>query len=86
MRIPKDLSVTHLVTIPVDLTAFAEIAASAWPILVIFLRFTTGHQIAEIIGNSNDSQRMRREVSRGLFETLVAACIAYYHRVIKHVN
>jgi len=60
--------------------------ASEWPILVNFLRFTTDQQIAEIIDNSNHLQHMRREVSGGLFETLVTICMAYYQRVIDEVK
>ncbi len=60
--------------------------AAAGPISVIFLRFTTGHQIAEIIGNSNDLQHMRRAVSRGLFETLVTVYSVDYQRVIERVK
>jgi hypothetical protein len=60
--------------------------AAAGPISVNFLRFGTGHQIAEIIGNSNDLQHMRREVSRGLFETLIAVCRADYQNVIESVQ
>ncbi len=59
-----------------------ELAASTCPISVHFLRFISGQQIAEIVDNSNDLQHLRREVSRGLFETLVEVCTAYYHRVI----
>ena len=86
MWILRDLAVIHIVTIPADLAVFVELATSISPILVYFLRFATGQQIAEIIGNPNDFQHMRREVSRGLFETLVAVCIAYYQRVTKRVN
>jgi hypothetical protein len=86
VRNPKGLSVTHLVTIPADLTAFAEIVASICPILVVFLRFATGLQIDETVGNSNDFQHMSREVSRGLFETFVTARRKYYCRVIEDVN
>ena len=63
-----------------------EMAASISPILVNFLQFAPGQKIAEIIGDSNDSQHLRREVSRGLFETLVTICGAYYQGVIERVN
>jgi len=69
-----------------DLAAFEGMAASTWPILVNFLRFTAGQQMAEFIGDSNDSRHMRREASRGLFETLVKVCRADYQRVIEHLK
>jgi len=78
VRISKDLSIIHIVTIPSNLAAFVEMVAPVSPILVIFLQFTTGQQMAEFIGDSNDLQHMRREASRGLFETLVTACRPYY--------
>ncbi len=86
IRIPKGLSVTQLVTIPADLAAFVEVAASISPISVIFLRFTTGQEIAEFIDDSNDLQHLRRDVSRGSFETLVTVCSSYYQRVIGGVK
>jgi hypothetical protein len=86
VRIPKDLSVIHIVTIPPDLVPFVEMAESKWPILVNFLRFTTGQQRAEFIDNSNELRQMGREVSRGLFETLVTVCKTYYQRVIEDVK
>ena len=61
MRIPKDLSVIHIVTNPTDLAVYVEIAASTCPISVNLLRFGTSRQRARIIGDSNDSQHKRRE-------------------------
>ena len=60
MRIPKGLSVTHLVTIPADLTVLVEMSAAVSPLSVNFLRFTTGQQNAGIIGDFNDLQELSR--------------------------
>jgi hypothetical protein len=61
VRILQDLAVIYLVTNLANLAAFVEMAASISPILVNFLRFTTGQKMAEIIGDSNDLQHKRRE-------------------------
>jgi hypothetical protein len=61
VQILKDLSVTQLVTIPADLAEFVEMATSISPILVFFLRFTSGQQMAEVIGNSDDLRQSGRE-------------------------
>ena len=61
MRIPKDLSINQYVTIPADLAGFVEMVAPISPISVNFLRFGTGQQMAEFIGNSDDLRQSVRE-------------------------
>jgi hypothetical protein len=61
VRILRDLAVIIVVTIPVDLTAFVEMAASISPISVNFLRFATGQQMAKFIGHSDELRQSERE-------------------------